>query len=89
MKDNLEILGRLKEFRDLGPILVGPSRKSFIGKILDLPADQRLHGTSAAVAVATWNGADVIRVHDVKEMKQVAEIAYQCRTGSAGENPSE
>lgn len=66
---NLEILKRLGEFRSLGyPIMVGPSRKSFIGK------RDRLFGTAAAVSIAIANGADIVRVHDVREMRQVAQI---------------
>jgi dihydropteroate synthase len=72
---NLELLRRLKELRCLGlPILVGTSRKSTIGKILDLPVDQRLEGTAATVAVAIVNGASLVRVHDVKEMARVARM---------------
>lgn len=72
---NLELLNRLGEFRPLGyPILVGPSRKSFIGYTLDLPADQRLEGTAAAVAIAIARGADVVRVHDVLAMARVARM---------------
>ncbi len=80
--DNLEILARLREFSGLGPVLIGPSRKSFIGKILDVPVDERAFGTAAAVAAATLNGADVIRVHDVKEMLHVVEVAARCLTGA-------
>lgn len=72
---NLEILKRLREFKSLGyPIMVGPSRKSFIGKILSAETDQRVFGTAAAVAVAILNGANIIRVHDVEEMRQVARL---------------
>jgi dihydropteroate synthase len=72
---NIQILRDLKEFHRFGyPVLVGPSRKSFIGKILDLPVDQRLEGTAAAVAVSVMNGANIVRVHDVKEMKQVVQV---------------
>lgn len=73
---NLEIVRRLREFRSLGrPVLVGPSRKTTIGKILDKPADQRQWGTAAMVALAVANGADVVRVHDVEEMAQVVKVA--------------
>ena len=73
---NLEIIRRLREFHRLGyPVLVGPSRKSFIGKVLDLPVEERLEGTAAAVAASILNGANVVRVHDVKAMKRVAQVA--------------
>lgn len=76
LQDNYEILHRLQEFRGLGcPILVGPSRKSFVGKALNLPPEQRLEGTAAAVAAAVMNGAHLIRVHDVMEMRRVVTIA--------------
>jgi len=72
---NLELINRLDEIRALGyPILLGPSRKSFIGFTLDLPADQRVEGTAATVAVGIVRGADIIRVHDVKEMVRVAKM---------------
>lgn len=75
-EDNLEILRRLREFKSLGcPILIGTSRKSFIGKTLgDLPVEERLEGTAATVAISIANGADVVRVHDVKQMKRVAAM---------------
>jgi len=70
---NLIILKRLRELKELGkPILVGTSRKSMIGKILNLPEGERLEGTAATVALSIANGADIIRVHDVKEIKRVA-----------------
>jgi dihydropteroate synthase len=73
---NLEIMRRLREFRSLGrPVLIGPSRKATIGKILDKPPDQRQWGTAAMVALAVANGADIVRVHDVEEMAQVAKVA--------------
>ncbi|HXF85923.1 MAG TPA: dihydropteroate synthase [Anaerolineales bacterium] len=72
---NLELINRLDEIRALGyPILLGSSRKSFIGFTLDLPPDQRLEGTAATVAVGIVRGADIIRVHDVKEMTRVAKM---------------
>ena len=74
---NLEIINNLREFTFLQkPILVGPSRKAFIGKILgDVPATERLEGTAAAVSISIINGANVVRVHDVKEMVKVAKVA--------------
>jgi dihydropteroate synthase len=72
---NLELINRLDEVRALGyPVLLGPSRKSFIGFTLDLPADDRVEGTAAAIAVGITRGADIIRVHDVKEMVRVAKM---------------
>jgi len=72
---NLELINRLDEIRALGfPVLLGPSRKSFIGFTLDLPADQRVEGTAATVAVGITRSADMIRVHDVKEMARVAKM---------------
>lgn len=72
---NLELINRLGEIRSLGyPILLGPSRKSFIGFTLDLPPDQRVEGTAATVAVSITRGADIVRVHDVKEMARVAKM---------------
>ncbi|HBG75011.1 MAG TPA: dihydropteroate synthase [Anaerolineae bacterium] len=75
VEQNLELLNRLDEIRQLGyPVLLGPSRKSFIGYTLDLPPDQRLEGTAAAVAVGIVRGADIIRVHDVEFMTRVARM---------------
>lgn len=74
-EQNLELINRLDEIRALGyPVLLGTSRKSFIGFTLDLPADQRVEGTAATVAVGIARGADIIRVHDVKEMTRVAKM---------------
>ena len=68
VEQNMELIARLDEIHSLGyPVLLGPSRKSFIGKTLDLPPDQRLEGTLAAVGVGILRGADIIRVHDVEE----------------------
>ncbi len=73
---NLEILRRLRELTSMGlPVLIGPSRKSFIGKVLDVPVDQRLEGTAAVIALAIANGASIIRVHDVRSMVKVARMA--------------
>src|ERR1700682_2477127 len=79
-EENLEIIRRLPELRRLGfPLLIGPSRKSFIGKTLDLPAGERLEGTAAAVALSIAGGADIVRVHDVKPMVRVARMADAIR----------
>ncbi|HEX5141550.1 MAG TPA: dihydropteroate synthase [Dehalococcoidia bacterium] len=79
---NFEMLRRLGELKALGlPLLVGTSRKSSIGAVLDLPEDQRLWGTAASVAISIANGADIVRVHDVTEMLQVVKIADACYRG--------
>ncbi|MDY6796912.1 MAG: dihydropteroate synthase [Actinomycetota bacterium] len=73
---NLEILRRLHEFKSLGyVVMLGSSRKSFIGAITGLPVDDRVEGTAASVALGIADGADIIRVHDVKEMARVAMVA--------------
>ncbi len=74
---NLAILNNLQEFTQLRkPILVGPSRKAFLGRLLDgAPADERIEGTAAAVAISIMKGANIVRVHDVKEMSKVAKVA--------------
>jgi len=73
---NLEIIRRLSELKSLGrPILIGTSRKSFIGKILRNQEDERIFGTAASVACVIANGAKIVRVHDVKAMKQVVKVA--------------
>ncbi len=75
LEDNLNILKNLKRFSILNcPILIGCSRKSFIGKILNLPMGERLEGSLAALAVAVMNGAHIVRVHDIKESKRVVEL---------------
>jgi dihydropteroate synthase len=72
VSQNLEMLRRLRELSALGlPLLIGTSRKSTIGAVLDLPEDQRIWGTAATVALSIANGADIVRVHDVAAMKQV------------------
>lgn len=84
LSHNLEILRRLRELQSLGcPVLIGPSRKSFIGKILDAPVAERMEGTAAASAVAIMNGASVIRVHDVKEISRVARVVDAIVRGGA------
>jgi len=73
---NLALINHLDKFKDLGyPLLIGPSRKSFIGQILDLPVEEREEGTAAAVAIGIARGADIIRVHNVKMMARVAKLA--------------
>jgi dihydropteroate synthase len=75
VEQNLELLDRLGELRSLGyPLLLGPSRKSFIGYTLDLPPEDRLEGTAAAVTVGILRGADIIRVHDVRFMARVVRM---------------
>jgi dihydropteroate synthase len=75
VEQNLELLNRCDEIRELGyPLLIGPSRKSFIGYTLDLPPEQRVEGTAAAVAVAILRGADIVRVHDVEQIQRVAKM---------------
>lgn len=87
-EQNLELLNRLDEIRALGfPLLLGPSRKSFIGYTLDLPPEDRLEGTSAAVAIGILRGANIIRVHDVKAMVRVARMTDAIlRAGSSNKN---
>lgn len=82
-EDNLAILRRFHEFRSLGlPLMAGPSRKSFVGKVLDDRAPEgRLFGTAAAVALAAAGGAKCLRVHDPAEMKDVARVAAAVATG--------
>jgi dihydropteroate synthase len=76
LEHNLLILNRLFEFKEFGlPILVGPSRKSFIGKITGAEPDKRIFGTIASVAIAIKNGADIVRVHDIKEIKQAVLVS--------------
>lgn len=75
VEQNLELLDRTDEIRQLGyPVLIGPSRKSFIGYTLDLPPDQRLEGTAAALAVGIVRGADIVRVHDVPFMSRLVRM---------------
>lgn len=76
VQDNFAILRNLDQIVGLGhQVLVGPSRKSFIGATLDLPVQERVEGTAAAVTAAVLNGARMVRVHDVRQMKRVVAIA--------------
>ena len=79
---NFELLRRLSELTTLGcPVLVGPSRKSFLGSLESkLPPEERLEGTLAAVAIAVANGAAIVRVHDVREAKRVVEVVDAVRS---------
>ena len=82
---NLEILRRLGEFRATGlPLLVGMSRKSTIGYVLDLPVEERVEGTAATVALSIAGGADIVRVHDVREMSRVARMSDAVVRGWSG-----
>jgi dihydropteroate synthase len=83
-EQNLEMLRRLSELTDFRlPMLVGTSRKSTIGAVLDLPVERRLLGTAATVAVSIANGADIVRVHDVAEMVQVCRMTDAIVRGGA------
>jgi len=76
LEQNLEIVNRLAELKRLGlPILLGTSRKSMIGTVLDLPPDQRVEGTAATLAIGIANGADMVRVHDVQQMVRVCQMS--------------
>jgi dihydropteroate synthase len=86
VEGNFEILARLRELVETGyPVLVGPSRKSFIGSVLSRPVGDRVWGTAAAVAAAALAGAAVVRVHDVAEMTDVVRIADAVRAMKPGE----
>ena len=75
VQQNLVLINRLDEIKALGyPILIGPSRKSFLGRILDLPVEERLEGTAASIAVGITRGADIVRVHDVKQMARIVKV---------------
>jgi dihydropteroate synthase len=82
LEHNLQLIKELSTLKAIGyPVLVGPSRKSFIGTVLDLPVNERLEGTAAVVTASILNGAQVVRVHDVKEMKRVAMMADVLKSG--------
>jgi dihydropteroate synthase len=82
---NLELLNGLSALRQLGyPILLGTSRKSFIGRALDSAPDDRLEGTATTVAIGIDRGADIVRVHDVKAMARVARMADEIVRGRVG-----
>ena len=76
LEQNLELVRRLDEIKNLGrPVLLGTSRKSMIGLVLDLPSEQRLEGTAASIAIGIAKGADIVRVHDVCEMARVCRMS--------------
>jgi len=80
IEHNFIILQKLNQFRVHGyPIMIGTSRKSFIGLTLDLPPDDRLEGTAATVSIGIMNGARIVRVHDVKEIKRVVTVVEKIR----------
>ncbi len=87
LEQNLELINRLAELKRLGrPILLGTSRKSLIGTVLDLPPDQRVEGTAATVAIGIANGADMVRVHDVKPMARICRMSDAIiRRGTIGD----
>ena len=75
VQQNMALINHMDRFKALGyPILSGPSRKSFIGRVLDLPPDQRLEGTAATIALSVARGADIVRVHDTRAMVRVVRM---------------
>jgi dihydropteroate synthase len=75
VEHNLEIIRNLTSFKSMGyPVLIGPSRKSFIGTILNKDVNERLEGSLAVAAISAWNEADILRVHDVNETKMVLKM---------------
>lgn len=75
IEQNMALINHLDRIRALGyPVLSGPSRKSFIGRVLDLPVEERVEGTAAAVALSIVRGADIVRVHDVAVMARIAKM---------------
>jgi dihydropteroate synthase len=78
LQDNLKIIKELRQFKELGcPILIGTSMKGFLGKLAGSPEpEERVEGTLASIALSVWNGADIIRVHDVKKAKKVTTLVH-------------
>ncbi len=85
-EENLRVLARLGELRALGrPLLVGASRKAIVGEVLGgVPVNDRVEGTSAAVALSIAQGADIVRVHDVKQMARIARMSDAIARGWRG-----
>tara|TARA_B100001115_G_C15515033_1_gene244119 strand:- start:173 stop:562 length:390 start_codon:yes stop_codon:yes gene_type:complete len=78
---NFQLIKHLKKFCDFGfPVLIGPSRKSFIGIVLDLPVNDRFEGTSSVITAGILNGARIVRVHNVEKIKRVVTIADKIRS---------
>lgn len=84
MDDNLQIIHNLSRLQTFYPILIGPSRKGFIGEITERPVEDRLSGTIAAVTACVLNGAHIVRVHDVKECKDAVRVADAIKNGRYG-----
>ena len=75
VSQNIRLINELDYFTEIGyPILIGPSRKSFIGYTLNLPVEERLEGTAAAISVGIVRGADMVRVHDIKPMSRIVRM---------------
>ena len=88
VEQNVELLDRLGELKALGrPLLIGPSRKSFIGYTLDLPPDDRVEGTAATVTIGIDRGADIVRVHDVRAIARVARMTDRIVRRAAPSQP--
>ena len=86
LEQNLELVRCLDELKVLGrPILLGTSRKSMIGLVLDLPAEERLEGTAASIAIGIAKGADIVRVHDAREMIRVCRMSDAIVNGIGGQ----
>ncbi|HEY7343496.1 MAG TPA: dihydropteroate synthase [Ktedonobacterales bacterium] len=86
--ENLRVLSRLREVRALGrPLLIGTSRKAHIGLVLGTPVDDRVEGTAATVALGIAQGADIVRVHDVRQMARVVRMSDAVVRGWQEDNP--
>jgi dihydropteroate synthase len=85
LADNMQLLARLSDLSSLGqPLVIGPSRKGFVGALLDRPVQKREWGTAAAVAAAVLQGAHIVRVHSVAEMKDVVRVSQAIRAAGPG-----
>lgn len=86
VEQNLDLLNRIDVLKaEVGlPVLIGPSRKSFIGQVLDLPVEERLEGTAASIAAGVLRGADMVRVHDVREMVRIVRMTDRIKAAPAG-----